>query len=102
MTKADVINQIAEKTGIDKADVSASVEAFFSIVKTSMSGGQNIYIRGFGSFINKKRKKKIARNISRNTAIVIDEHYIPSFKPAKIFVNKIKNSDKVKQMAEKN
>ena len=101
VTKADVINQIAEKTGIDKADVSASVEAFFTIVKTSMSSGQNIYIRGFGSFINKKRKKKIARNISRNTAIVIDEHYIPSFKPAKIFVNKIKNSDKVKQLAEK-
>jgi DNA-binding protein HU-beta len=101
VTKADIINQIAEKTGIDKADVSASVEAFFSVVKQNMSSGQNIYIRGFGSFINKKRKKKIARNISRNTAIVIDEHYIPSFKPAKIFINKIKNSDKVKQLAEK-
>ncbi len=101
VTKADIINQIAEKTGIDKADVSASVEAFFSVVKQNMAGGQNIYIRGFGSFINKKRKKKIARNISRNTAIVIDEHFIPSFKPAKIFINKIKNSDKVKQVAEK-
>ena len=101
MTKADVITQIADKTGIDKADVSATVEAFFNIVKSSMSSGQNIYIRGFGSFINKKRKKKIARNISRNTAIVIEEHYIPSFKPAKIFVNKIKSSDKVKQLAEK-
>lgn len=101
MTKADVINQIAEKTGIDKADVTASVEAFFSIVKNSMSSGHNIYVRGFGSFINKKRKKKIARNISRNTAIVIDEHYIPSFKPAKVFINKIKASDKVKQLAEK-
>ena len=101
MTKADVINQIADKTGIDKADVAASVEAFFSIVKNSMSSGHNIYVRGFGSFINKKRKKKIARNISRNTAIVIDEHYIPSFKPAKVFINKIKNSDKVKQLAEK-
>ena len=102
MTKADVINQIADKTGIDKADVSASVEAFFSIIKSSMANGQNIYVRGFGSFINKKRKKKIARNISRNTAIVIDEHYIPSFKPAKVFINKIKNSEKVKQLAEKN
>lgn len=101
MTKADVIAEIAEKTGIDKADVSHSIEAFFNIVKSSMSSGQNIYIRGFGSFVNKKRKKKIARNISRNTAIIIDEHYIPSFKPAKIFVNKIKNSDKVKQLAEK-
>lgn len=101
MTKADVITQIAEKTGIDKADVSHSIEAFFNIVKSSMSSGQNIYIRGFGSFVNKKRKKKIARNISRNTAIIIDEHYIPSFKPAKVFVNKIKNSEKVKQMADK-
>lgn len=101
MTKADVINEIAEKTGIDKADVTASVEAFFSVIKQNMSNGENIYIRGFGSFINKKRKKKIARNISRNTALVIDEHFVPSFKPAKIFVNKIKNSEKVKQVAEK-
>lgn len=101
MTKADVINEIAEKTGVDKADVTASVEAFFSVVKSSMANGHNIYIRGFGSFVNKKRKKKIARNISRNTALVIDEHYIPSFKPAKIFVSKIKTSEKVKQMAEK-
>ncbi len=101
MTKADVINQIADKTGIDKADVTASVEAFFSIVKSNMASGHNVYVRGFGSFINKKRKKKIARNISRNTAIIIDEHYIPSFKPAKIFLNKIKNSEKVKEMAGK-
>lgn len=101
MTKADVINEIADKTGIDKADVTATVEAFFTVVKNSMANGNNIYVRGFGSFINKKRKKKIARNISRNTALVIDEHYIPSFKPAKIFVGKIKNSDKVKEMAEK-
>lgn len=101
MTKADVINEIAEKTGVDKADVTASVEAFFSVIKNSMAGGQNVYIRGFGSFINKKRKRKIARNISRNTALVIDEHFIPSFKPAKIFINKIKSSDKVKQLAEK-
>jgi len=101
VTKADVISEIAEKTGIDKSDVTHSVEAFFSIVKSSMASGQNIYIRGFGSFVNKKRKKKIARNISRNTAIIIDEHYIPSFKPAKVFVTKIKNSDKVRQLAEK-
>ena len=101
MTKADIINEIAEKTGVDKADVTASVEAFFSVVKSSMANGNNLYIRGFGSFINKKRKRKIARNISRNTALVIEEHYIPSFKPAKIFVSKIKASDKVKEMAEK-
>jgi DNA-binding protein HU-beta len=100
VTKSDVINEIAEKTGVDKADVTASVEAFLSVVKSSMASGNNIYVRGFGSFINKKRKRKIARNISRNTALVIEEHYIPSFKPAKVFVNKIKNSEKVKQMAE--
>ncbi|MCZ8216390.1 MAG: integration host factor subunit beta, partial [Cyclobacteriaceae bacterium] len=71
MTKADIINEIAEKTGVDKADVNATVEAFLSVVKNNMASGQNIYIRGFGSFINKKRKKKIARNISRGTARVL-------------------------------
>ncbi len=96
MTKADVIAKIADQTGIDKADVQITVEAFFSVVKDSMAEGQNIYIRGFGSFVNKKRAKKIARDILKNTAIVIDEHYIPSFKPSKIFVEKIKNSSQVK------
>ncbi|WP_084373220.1 HU family DNA-binding protein [Reichenbachiella faecimaris] len=95
MTKADVINEIAEKTGIDRLDVQASVEAFFSVVKNSMADGENIYVRGFGSFINKKRAKKIARNISKNTAIIIDEHYIPSFKPSKVFIEKIKGSKKI-------
>lgn len=97
MTKAEVISEIADKTGIDKADVSSSVEAFFAIVKDSMAEGNNIYVRGFGSFVNKKRKKKIARNISKNTAIVIDEHFVPSFKPSKVFVEKIKKSKKVKE-----
>ena len=97
MTKAEVISEISEKTGIPKEDVSVTVEAFFSIVKESMADGNNIYVRGFGSFINKKRKKKIARNISKNTAIVIDEHFIPSFKPSKVFVEKIKESTKVKE-----
>ena len=101
MTKADVIAEIAEKTGVDKADVTASIEAFFSVVKNSMAEGENIYIRGFGSFINKKRKRKIARNISRNTALIIEEHFVPSFKPAKIFIGRIKNSDKVKQVSDK-
>ena len=96
MTKADVINEISEKTGIDKADVQVSVEAFFSVVKNSMADGENIYIRGFGSFINKKRAKKVARNISKNTAMIIDEHYVPSFKPSKIFQDKIKESPKLK------
>lgn len=95
MTKAEVITEIADKTGIDKADVSATVEAFFTVVKNKMSEGENIYVRGFGSFVNKKRAKKVARNISKNTAIVIDEHYVPSFKPSKVFIDKIKNSDLV-------
>jgi DNA-binding protein HU-beta len=98
VTKADVIAEIAEKTGIDKADVTTSIEAFFSVVKNSMSNGENIYVRGFGSFVNKKRARKIARNISKNTAIIIDEHYIPSFKPSKVFVEKIKSSDRVKAL----
>lgn len=96
MTKAEVISEISDKTGIPKEDVQATVEAFFSVVKTSMSDGNNIYIRGFGSFINKKRAKKIARNISKNTAIVIDAHHVPSFKPSKVFVEKIKSSHKIK------
>jgi len=96
VTKADVINEIAEKTGIDKADVTTSVEAFFTVVKNSMAEGSNIYVRGFGSFVNKKRAKKIARNISKNTAIVIDEHFVPSFKPSKVFVEKVKGSAKIK------
>ena len=90
MTKADVINEISEKTGVERKDVQASVEAFFSVVKENMESGNNIYVRGFGSFVNKKRAKKIARNISKNTYIVIDEHFVPSFKPSKSFVERIK------------
>jgi DNA-binding protein HU-beta len=90
VTKAEVIAEIAEKTGIEKSDVASTVEAFFTVVKNSMSNGENIYVRGFGSFINKKRARKVARNISKNTAIIIEEHYIPSFKPAKEFVAKVK------------
>ncbi len=96
MTKAEVIAQIAEKTGIDKSDVTTTVEAFFNVIKHSMSEGDNVYVRGFGSFINKKRARKVARNISKNTAIIIEEHFIPSFKPAKVFIEKIKTSKKVK------
>jgi DNA-binding protein HU-beta len=100
VTKADVIAEISEKTGIDKADVTVTLEKFFSVVKDSLSEGENIYVRGFGSFINKKRAKKVARNISKNTAMVIDEHFIPSFKPAKVFVEQVKSSDKAGISAE--
>ncbi|MBF9255206.1 integration host factor subunit beta [Pontibacter sp. 172403-2] len=99
MTKAEVISEVADKTGIDKADVQATVEAFFKVVKDSMANGNNIYVRGFGSFVNKKRAKKVARNISKNTSIIIDEHFIPSFKPSKTFIQKIKNSKKIKELA---
>lgn len=92
MTKAEIITEIAEKTGIGKSDVQTTVEALFSVVKNSMSDGHNIYVRGFGSFIVKKRAKKVARNISKNTAIIIDEHYVPSFKPSKEFLAKVKSS----------
>ncbi|MCG8340870.1 MAG: integration host factor subunit beta [Cytophagales bacterium] len=95
MTRAEVVLKIANRTGIDKLDVQLTIDAFLKVVKDSMIDGQNIYLRGFGSFVNKKRNRKIARNIKKNTAIIIDEHYIPSFKPAKAFVNKIKNSKKV-------
>ena len=99
VTKAEVITEIAEKTGIDKADIAQAVESFISVVKNSMAEGENIYIRGFGSFVNKKRAKKVARNISKNTAMVIDEHFVPSFKPAKDFVDQIKTSKKIKVSA---
>ena len=99
MTKAEVITKISDKTGIQKDDVTQAIEAFFKVVKDSMAEGNNIYVRGFGSFVNKKRARKVARNISKNTAIVIDEHYIPAFKPSKVFVEKIKNSKKIKQLA---
>jgi DNA-binding protein HU-beta len=99
VTKAEVITEIAEKTGIDKADIAQAVESFISVVKNSMAEGENIYIRGFGSFVNKKRAKKVARNISKNTAMVIDEHFVPSFKPAKDFVEQIKTSKKIKVSA---
>ncbi|MEO0474215.1 MAG: HU family DNA-binding protein [Bacteroidota bacterium] len=92
MTKAEVIVEISQKTGIDKADVSASLEGFFAVVKNSVSKGENVYIRGFGSFIVKHRKEKVGRIISKNQSIVIPAHNVPSFKPAKVFVEKVKKS----------
>ncbi|PWJ44893.1 HU family DNA-binding protein [Sediminitomix flava] len=95
MTKAEVITEIANQTGIDKAEVTRTVETFFKVVKNRMADGENIYVRGFGSFVNKKRASKIGRDISKNKAIKIDAHYIPSFKPSKAFVEKVKKSDRV-------
>jgi len=90
MTKADIVNEISKKTGVDKHSVLASVESFMELVKTSLSEGENVYLRGFGSFIIKKRAQKTARNISKNTTIIIPEHNIPSFKPAKTFLKEVK------------
>ena len=92
MTKAEIVADIANKTGIEKVAVQATVEAFMESVKGSLANGENVYLRGFGSFIVKKRAKKTARNISKNTTIIIPEHFIPAFKPAKTFVNKVKNN----------
>jgi DNA-binding protein HU-beta len=90
MRKSDLINQISEKTGIPKVDVLVTLETMFKEVKESLSNGENIYIRGFGSFITKKRAAKIGRNIKRNVAVEIPEHFIPAFKPAKEFVSEVK------------
>ncbi len=94
MTKADIVNEISKNTGIEKVTVQKTVEAFMDGIKSSLETGNNVYLRGFGSFIVKKRAKKTARNISKNTTIIIPEHFIPSFKPAKTFVNKVKSAVK--------
>ncbi|EGQ16450.1 MAG: HU family DNA-binding protein [Prevotella nigrescens] len=91
MTKADIINGIASSTGISKKDVSAVVESFMDAIKNSMlEKKENVYLRGFGSFIIKHRAEKTARNISKNTTITIPAHNFPSFKPAKTFIEDMK------------
>lgn len=90
MTKADIVNEIAKNTGIDKASVLATVEAFMETIKDSLSKNENVYLRGFGSFVVKQRAEKTARNISKNTTIIIPAHNIPAFKPAKTFVGVVK------------
>ncbi len=90
MTKADIVNEISRSTGLDKAAVLATVEKFMDVVKDSMAHGENVYLRGFGSFIVKTRKEKTARNISKNTTIIIPEHKIPAFKPAKTFLEEVR------------
>ena len=94
MTKADIVNEISKNTGIEKITVQKTVEAFMEAVKDSLVTNKNVYLRGFGSFVVKKRAEKTARNISKNTTIIIPSHNIPSFKPAKTFVVKVKNKVK--------
>ncbi|MBQ1724356.1 MAG: integration host factor subunit beta [Muribaculaceae bacterium] len=90
MTKAEIVSEIAKSTGIDKATVLETVEKFMESVKESLAAGENVYLRGFGSFIVKTRSQKTARNISKNTTIIIPEHKIPAFKPAKVFMEQVK------------
>jgi len=94
MTKADIVKEICQNTGIEKVTVEKAVEAFMETVKDSLTGGNNVYLRGFGSFIVKNRAAKTARNISKNTSMIIPAHNIPAFKPANEFVAQVK--EKVK------
>jgi len=94
MTKADIVTKISNKTGIEKVAVQTTVEEFMKSVRKSLEAGENVYLRGFGSFVVKKRAQKTGRNISKNTTIIIPEHFIPSFKPAKSFVDKVKKNVK--------
>jgi DNA-binding protein HU-beta len=97
MTKADIVAEIVEETGLERVEALKAVEAFMNSVKSSLSKGQNVYLRGFGSFVVKERAEKTGRNISKNTAIIIPAHNIPSFKPAKTFVEEVKTNVKVKK-----
>lgn len=97
MRKADLIQKITDKTGIPKVDVLVTLETMFKEIKTTLAEGENLYIRGFGSFIVKKRAAKIGRNIKKNIAVTIPEHFIPAFKPAKEFLQDIKTSTKIKE-----
>ena len=90
MTKADIVNEITNKTGADRATVLKTLEAFMETVKESLSNEENVYLRGFGSFIVKKRAQKTARNIAKNTTVIIPEHSVPAFKPAKTFTISVK------------
>lgn len=90
MTKADIVAEISNRTGIEKVTVQVAVEAFMESVKNSLIDGKNVYLRGFGSFIIKHRKQKTGRNISKNVSIVIPAHNIPAFKPSKSFINQVK------------
>ena len=99
MTKAELILEISQNTDLDKDLVRTVVEDFFSTVKNTMAEGTNIYVRGFGSFINKKKARKTARNIQTSTPIIIEEHFAPKFKPSNKFIKKIKVSLKNRMLS---
>ena len=94
MTKAEVVSKIASKTGVEKVTTLAIVESFMSEIMSAVSENEAVFLRGFGTFKAKKRAKKTGRNIKKNTTIIIPEHHIPSFKPAKTFVQDVKNKVK--------
>lgn len=94
MTKSEVVNEIYRKTGVDKTTIQEVVESFMSVVKKSLNDNENVYLRGFGSFVTKKKAQKTARNILKNTTIIIPEHFVPAFRPAKSFVEKVKKNVK--------
>jgi DNA-binding protein HU-beta len=94
MTKADIVNEISKSTGIEKLVVQTTVESSMDSIRKSLSKGDNVYLRGFGSFIIKKRAKKVARNISKNTSMIIPAHNIPAFKPADVFLDQVKTKVK--------
>lgn len=96
MTKAELVSTISTKLGLEKNETQKVIEAFMQEIRTSMYQGDNVYLRGFGSFIIKTRAAKTGRNISKNTAIEIPAHNIPAFKPSKTFVEKIKTKVPVK------
>ncbi len=89
MTKGEIASEIAKTTGIDKAAVVTVIEQLMTVVKDSLAHGENVYLRGFGSFVVKQRAEKAARNISKNTTLVIPAHNIPAFKPAKVFLEEV-------------
>jgi len=102
MTKADIVNEISEKTGVEKIAVQATVEAFMKTIRNSMIEGKNVYLRGFGTFVVKRRAEKIGRNISKKTTVVIPAHFIPAFKPAKTFSERVKRNVKSAEPEQKN
>ena len=96
MTKADLVTDISDKTGVEKIAVQATIESFMQSVINAMENGENVYLRGFGSFIVKKRAEKTGRNISKNTTLIIPEHFVPTFKPSKTFIEGVKSKVKKK------
>lgn len=90
MTKAEVVSEIAKTTGVDKETALIVVESFMDAVRDSLVRGENVYLRGFGSFIIKERAEKTARNISKKETIIIPKRKIPAFKPSRLFAVKVK------------